>query len=102
MRFGLCHIRSPGSSPAGSTDGGQARTAFELRFAFLLDAARVNAERLPGVAAAFRARHWPLPQPLDRVYASSAATQAFEYRPVHGIHQMLPTPGNGPAPTPPE
>jgi UDP-glucose 4-epimerase len=59
------------------------------------DAASVIAERLPDVAAAFRARHWPLPQTLDRVYDSSAATKAFGYRPVHGIHQMLSTPGNG-------
>jgi UDP-glucose 4-epimerase len=66
------------------------------------DAASVIAERLPDVAAAFHARNWPLPQTLDRVYDSSAAATAFGYRPVHGIHQMLRTRGNGPEPTSPE
>jgi len=66
------------------------------------DAASVIDERLPAVAAAFRARHWPLPRTIDRVYDSSAATKAFGYRPVHGIHQMLRTSGNVPGPTPPE
>jgi UDP-glucose 4-epimerase len=66
------------------------------------DAASVIAERLSDVAAAFHARNWPLPQTLDRVYDSSAAATAFGYRPVHGIHQMLRTRGNGPEPTSPE
>jgi len=47
------------------------------------------------VAAAFRARNWPLPRTLDRVYDSGAAATAFGYRPVHGIHQMLRTRGDG-------
>jgi UDP-glucose 4-epimerase len=53
------------------------------------DAAGLIAERLPEVAAAFRARNWPLPRTLDRVYDSSAATAAFGYRPRHGVRQLL-------------
>jgi nucleoside-diphosphate-sugar epimerase len=66
------------------------------------DAASVIAERLPDVAAAFRARHWPLPRTLDRVYDSSAAAAAFGYRPRYGVRQMLRTGGNGRESTPPE
>ena len=53
------------------------------------DAASLIAARLPEVASAFRARNWPLPHTLDRVYDSHAATDAFGYSPVHGIHQLL-------------
>jgi nucleoside-diphosphate-sugar epimerase len=59
------------------------------------DAAGVIEARLPGVAAAFRERNWALPRTLDRVYDSGAATAAFGYRPLHGIHQVLHMPGNG-------
>ncbi|WP_433367045.1 NAD-dependent epimerase/dehydratase family protein [Actinoplanes sp. CA-142083] len=47
------------------------------------DAAAVIAERAPDVAAAFHARGWPLPQRIDRVYDSSAATKAFGYQPAY-------------------
>ncbi|UQU62230.1 hypothetical protein COUCH_24705 [Couchioplanes caeruleus] len=53
------------------------------------DAAGLIAARLPGMAAAFRERRWPLPRTLDRVHDSHAAAEAFGYRPSHGIHQLL-------------
>ncbi|MET8149218.1 NAD-dependent epimerase/dehydratase family protein [Actinoplanes sp. NPDC049668] len=56
------------------------------------DAAGVIAERMPGIAAAFRDRNWPLPRTLDRIYDSGAAAAAFAYRPVHGIRQLLGVP----------
>ena len=59
------------------------------------DAAGLVAERLPEVATAFRERNWPLPPTLDRVYDSAAATAAFGYHPVHGIHRLLRVCGQG-------
>ncbi|WP_305789577.1 NAD-dependent epimerase/dehydratase family protein [Symbioplanes lichenis] len=53
------------------------------------DAAGLITERLPEIAAAFRERNWPLPRTLDRVYDSRAAAEAFGYRPVHGIYELL-------------
>jgi UDP-glucose 4-epimerase len=53
------------------------------------DAAGVIAERAPEVAAAFHARGWPLPQRIDRVYDSSAATNAFGYLPAEGVLRLL-------------
>jgi UDP-glucose 4-epimerase len=63
------------------------------------DAAAVITARLPEVAAAFRERNWPLPRTLDRVYDSTAATTAFGYRPLHGIHRLLRTQKDEPKPT---
>ncbi|GAA0556494.1 NAD(P)-dependent oxidoreductase [Paractinoplanes ferrugineus] len=57
--------------------------------ALLDDAAGLIAARLPEVAAAFRARNWPLPRTLDRVYDSRAAADAFGFRPSHGIRALL-------------
>ncbi|GAB2585790.1 NAD-dependent epimerase [Paractinoplanes abujensis] len=53
------------------------------------DAAGLIAVRAPDVAAAFRARGWPLPARLDRVYDSGAATDAFGYRPAEGVLSLL-------------
>lgn len=49
----------------------------------------VIAERAPKVAAAFHERGWPLPRTIDRVYDSSAATNAFGYRPTEGVLPLL-------------
>ncbi|MEU4221617.1 NAD(P)-dependent oxidoreductase [Actinoplanes sp. NPDC026623] len=57
------------------------------------DAAGVVAERAPEVAAAFHARGWPLPRRIDRVYDSSAATNAFGYQPTEGVLRLLGKPG---------
>jgi UDP-glucose 4-epimerase len=53
------------------------------------DAAGLIAAKLPEVADAFRERDWPLPRMIDRVYDSRAAAEAFGYRPVHGVDQLL-------------
>ncbi|GIE29517.1 NAD-dependent epimerase [Actinoplanes italicus] len=53
------------------------------------DAAALISERLPEIAAAFHDRNWALPSTIDRVYDSAAATEAFGYRPVHGVHDLL-------------
>jgi UDP-glucose 4-epimerase len=53
------------------------------------DAASVIAERAPKVAAAFHERGWPLPRTIDRVYDSSAATNAFGYHPAEGVLRLL-------------
>jgi len=62
--------------------------------ALLQDAATVIAERAPKVAAAFHDRGWPLPRTIDRVYDSSAATNAFGYHPTEGILRLLHETGN--------
>lgn len=53
------------------------------------DAGAVLAERVPDVFQAFREQGWPVPDRLDRVYDSTAATNAFGYRPVRGVRQLL-------------
>ncbi|MFJ1646638.1 NAD-dependent epimerase/dehydratase family protein [Streptomyces sp. NPDC088258] len=53
------------------------------------EAGAVLADRLPDVVAAFRDRGWPVPGSLDRVYDSSAAADAFGYRPVRGVRELL-------------
>ncbi|MFE2296874.1 NAD-dependent epimerase/dehydratase family protein [Streptomyces sp. NPDC059445] len=53
------------------------------------DATAVLARRAPGVVEAFRDRGWPVPDRLDRVYDSTAAANAFGYRPVRGVRQLL-------------
>jgi nucleoside-diphosphate-sugar epimerase len=59
------------------------------------DAASVIAERAPKVAAAFHERGWPLPRTIDRIYDSSAATNAFGYQPAEGVLRLLNGHGNG-------
>lgn len=66
------------------------------------DAASVIAERAPEVAAEFHARGWPLPESIDRVYDSSAATNAFGYQPAEGALRLLREAGNGEPSTPAE
>ncbi|GLF94931.1 NAD-dependent epimerase/dehydratase family protein [Streptomyces yaizuensis] len=61
------------------------------------DAGAVLAERVPDVVQAFRDRGWPVPDRLDRVYDSTAAANAFGYRPVRGVRQLLRDAANGPA-----
>ncbi|MET9765033.1 NAD(P)-dependent oxidoreductase [Streptomyces sp. NPDC006372] len=58
-------------------------------FALHSAASAVLADRAPDVVAAFRDRGWPVPDRLDRVYDSTAAANAFGYRPVHGVRQLL-------------
>jgi UDP-glucose 4-epimerase len=53
------------------------------------DAATVLQRRHPAIAAAFAARRWPLPECLDRVYDSCAATAALGYRPQHDVLRLL-------------
>ncbi|WP_110944115.1 NAD-dependent epimerase/dehydratase family protein [Streptomyces niger] len=53
------------------------------------DARAVLAVRAPETVAAFHAQGWPVPDRLDRVYDSTAAANAFGYRPVHGIQRLL-------------
>ncbi|MFJ9210476.1 NAD-dependent epimerase/dehydratase family protein [Streptomyces sp. NPDC102264] len=53
------------------------------------DAGAVLAGRAPDVFEAFRDRGWPVPDRLDRVYDSTAAANAFGYRPVRGVRQLL-------------
>ncbi|MFJ5610538.1 NAD-dependent epimerase/dehydratase family protein [Streptomyces sp. NPDC093221] len=53
------------------------------------DAGAVLAGRAPDVVEAFRDRGWPVPDRLDRVYDSTAATNAFGYRPVRGVRELL-------------
>ncbi|MFJ2212532.1 hypothetical protein ACIQVO_16745 [Streptomyces sp. NPDC101062] len=59
------------------------------------DAGTVIADRVPDVLAAFRDRGWPVPDHLDRVYDSTAAANAFGYRPEHGVRQLLRDAGDG-------
>ena len=59
------------------------------------DAAAVIAERAPEVAAAFHQRGWRLPRRIDRVYDSSAATEAFGYQPAEGVLRLLHEAANG-------
>ncbi|MGW2008372.1 hypothetical protein [Streptomyces nigrescens] len=61
------------------------------------DAGVVLAERVPDVVQAFRDQGWPVPDRLDRVYDSTAATDALGYRPVRGVRQLLRDVGGGPA-----
>ncbi|MER5769814.1 NAD(P)-dependent oxidoreductase [Streptomyces sp. NPDC001985] len=60
------------------------------------DAGAVLAERVPDVVRAFRDQGWPVPGRLDRVYDSTAATNAFGYRPVRGVRQLLRDAEGGP------
>ncbi|MFF7194995.1 NAD-dependent epimerase/dehydratase family protein [Streptomyces sp. NPDC008079] len=53
------------------------------------DAGAVLAGRAPDVVEAFRDQGWPVPDRLDRVYDSTAATNAFGYRPVRGVRELL-------------
>ncbi|MFJ1586590.1 NAD-dependent epimerase/dehydratase family protein [Streptomyces sp. NPDC088197] len=53
------------------------------------DAGAVLAGRAPDVVEAFRDRGWPVPDRLDRVYDSTAATNTFGYRPVRGVRELL-------------
>ncbi|MBH1934236.1 NAD(P)-dependent oxidoreductase [Streptomyces sp. AV19] len=53
------------------------------------DAGAVLAGRAPDVLKAFRDRGWPVPDRLDRVYDSTAAANAFGYRPVRGVRHLL-------------
>ncbi|MFE1172276.1 NAD-dependent epimerase/dehydratase family protein [Streptomyces sp. NPDC058773] len=53
------------------------------------DAGALLAGRAPDVFEAFRDRGWPVPDRLDRVYDSTAAANAFGYRPVRGVRQLL-------------
>ncbi|MFL4497523.1 NAD-dependent epimerase/dehydratase family protein [Streptomyces sp. VTCC 41912] len=57
--------------------------------ALFRDAGAVLAGRVPDVVQAFRDQGWPVPDRLDRVYDSTAATNAFGYRPVRGVRQLL-------------
>ncbi len=57
--------------------------------ALFRDAGAVLAGRVPDVVRAFRDQGWPVPDRLDRVYDSTAATNAFGYRPVRGVRQLL-------------
>ncbi|MFF4604016.1 NAD-dependent epimerase/dehydratase family protein [Streptomyces sp. NPDC001339] len=59
------------------------------------DAGALLARRAPGVSEAFRDRGWPVPDRLDRVYDSTAAANAFGYRPVRGIRQLLSAAADG-------
>ncbi|MFJ1897000.1 MULTISPECIES: NAD-dependent epimerase/dehydratase family protein [unclassified Streptomyces] len=65
--------------------------------ALFRDAGAVLAERAPDVLQAFRERGWPVPDRLDRVYDSAAATKAFGYRPVLGVRQLLRDAADGPS-----
>ena len=84
----VCVAQRPDVSGAFNIAGPYSFTRADCP-ALLRDAAGVITTRLPGVAATFHERNWPLPRTLDRVYDSSAAAAAFGYRPVHGIHQVL-------------
>ncbi|WP_066929491.1 NAD-dependent epimerase/dehydratase family protein [Streptomyces sp. NBRC 110611] len=66
------------------------------------DAGAVLAARVPDICAAFRDRGWPVPDRLDRVYDSAAATKAFGYRPVRGVRHLLRTAAAGPTPGRPD
>ncbi|MFG2503765.1 NAD-dependent epimerase/dehydratase family protein [Streptomyces sp. NPDC048441] len=57
--------------------------------ALLHDAGALLAVRAPDVFQAFSDRGWPVPDRLDRVYDSTAATNAFGYQPVSGVRQLL-------------
>ncbi|GGS51464.1 NAD-dependent epimerase/dehydratase family protein [Actinokineospora fastidiosa] len=48
------------------------------------DAAAVLGRRAPELVAVFERNGWPVPERIDRVYDSSAATAKLGYRPVHG------------------
>ncbi|WP_328444068.1 NAD(P)-dependent oxidoreductase [Streptomyces sp. NBC_00386] len=62
------------------------------------DAGAVLAGRAPDVFEAFRDRGWPVPDRLDRVYDSTAAVNAFGYRPVRGVRQLLRDAADGQSP----
>jgi nucleoside-diphosphate-sugar epimerase len=53
------------------------------------DAPAVIAERYPSVPGAFVRRGWTLPERIDRVYVSAAATAAIGWRPVHDVSECL-------------
>jgi UDP-glucose 4-epimerase len=52
-------------------------------------AAEVIKRRAPAAAAAFAGLGWPLPDQLDRVYDSRAASNAFGYQPSEGVVRLL-------------
>lgn len=68
-----------------------AQTSFVERDAeqLLEDAPGVIARRYPGVAEAFKARGWPLPRSIDRVYVIDRARETLGYQPRHDIHSLL-------------
>jgi UDP-glucose 4-epimerase len=53
------------------------------------DAPALLRERVPGLAAEFARRGWPLPASIDRVYVPDAAMQALRWRPRHGWAAVL-------------
>ncbi|WUM82134.1 NAD-dependent epimerase/dehydratase family protein [Streptomyces sp. NBC_00328] len=62
------------------------------------DAGAVLAGRAPDVFEAFRDRGWRVPDRLDRVYDPTAAENAFGYRPVRGVRQLLRDAADGQSP----
>jgi nucleoside-diphosphate-sugar epimerase len=53
------------------------------------DAPTVIARRYPGVPEAYARNGWRLPDRIDRVYASDAASAALGWRPVHDVWECL-------------
>lgn len=53
------------------------------------DAPGVLARRAPALVAAFRARGWPLPASIDRVYSPARALAELGWRPQHGYASLL-------------
>lgn len=46
-------------------------------------------QRAPALVAAFRARGWPLPSSLDRVYVSTRAASNLGWVPRYGFEEVL-------------
>jgi UDP-glucose 4-epimerase len=46
-------------------------------------------ERCPAICATFESRGWSLPESIDRVYDSSRAQQALEWKPLFGFEEVV-------------
>lgn len=57
--------------------------------ALLRDAPAVLRRRAPDFVQAFKARGWPLPASIDRVYCSLTAKRELGWRPRHGFSEVL-------------
>ncbi len=68
-----------------------AKTPFVREDASMLyrDATAVIRHRAPEVAAAFEARHWKLPQRIDRIYDASLAQRVLGWQSHYGAGQLL-------------
>ncbi|WP_080055781.1 NAD-dependent epimerase/dehydratase family protein [Spirosoma aerolatum] len=49
----------------------------------------ILAKRVPTLLTAFNERGWPLPTPIDRVYAGTSAKTALNWQPRYGFEEVL-------------